>query len=381
MGSFPIRCPKLRQEMVKISSLLLLTTAASAQTRPKSCSCMKYERKLVNRLRDEGNGHVFTRKEIKFVCGWVKKLSFDTYDFTSFRNGDFEDRFCPAELGDDCMWKQKLFQGAAKWCDDNEEARGPWRNPTELELRTVGSDQWIDDCEQWLDAQDDGECTDAVAIWLAGIPHLPGSQFTYEKARITYHYFYTQEMPANDFREFCPDGGASCYTGYKLEPVHGYGCWCNLDDRMMIGRGKPVDMYDEYCKNYQLCVRCAKKDGEVLGYECKPKTKDFKADFSVSPYNCNVNFNSDGSVDKCGNSMCECYSNLVDKLATYLWVGPASNFPGYDIAYNHIHVVSILTPCVLKLVVVETNKRAAVCTRIEGQFTSNAVALNSYTTA
>jgi len=302
---------------------------------------MRYEKKLVKQMREAGVGHAFTRKEIKIVCGRVQKLASDTNEFTIFMNNgsnEFQQRFCPEELGDDCAWKQAMFRGAREWCDANEETRGPYRVPEELGLRTIYDHKWMDDCEAWLDEQDEGVCTDAIVVKLAGIDSIPESQFTFTKVQVAYHYFYTQRMPDKDFREFCPENG--CYNdqvtgGFRMNPVHDYGCWCNLDDRMMIGRGQPVDRYDEICKAYQLCVRCAKKDGDNDGYDCSPKTHDFKADLSVVPSNCNVNFNSDGSVDRCGLNMCRCYTDIVTKLGPLLWKGPASNFPGYDMAYHH----------------------------------------------
>lgn len=57
-----------------------------------------------------------------------------------------------------------------------------------------------------------------------------------------------------------------------------YGCWCNFDqssDKIAYGRGKPVDAWDQLCKNLQGSYECAVIDAKARGESCDPLTLDF----------------------------------------------------------------------------------------------------------
>lgn len=71
----------------------------------------------------------------------------------------------------------------------------------------------------------------------------------------------------------CPNG--NCLVNFPLQPIWGYGCWCNFDSDLMEGRGRPVNRYDEICRDMQLCLRCARFDGKNEGYDCDPITQGY----------------------------------------------------------------------------------------------------------
>jgi len=73
--------------------------------------------------------------------------------------------------------------------------------------------------------------------------------------------------------DHCPDG--NCGVTFGLGPIWGYGCWCNFDQDLMEGRGRPQNKYDEICRDMQLCLRCARFDGKNEGYECDPITQSY----------------------------------------------------------------------------------------------------------
>ena len=83
--------------------------------------------------------------------------------------------------------------------------------------------------------------------------------------------FLPESLKNNDnigFRagnSLCP--GGNCMVSMGLQQIWGYGCWCNFDDNLTEGGGTPVNTFDEICRDFTLCLRCAKYDGKVLSYE------------------------------------------------------------------------------------------------------------------
>jgi len=65
-----------------------------------------------------------------------------------------------------------------------------------------------------------------------------------------------------------------------LQPIWGYGCWCNFGENLMQGSGKPQDAYDHICQSMQMCMRCAVMDSaeneENDGY-CDPLVDSYNA--------------------------------------------------------------------------------------------------------
>lgn len=131
--------------------------------------------------------------------------------------------------------------------------------------------------------------------------------------------------------EYCdPDKG--CNSPVSLEGIWGYGCWCNFGEHLLTGGASPVNQFDEICKNLQLCLRCAKMDGENDGYECDPKTVDYN---SVSEW-----FQAGEGIfsecetlntgDHCATHCCTCEVDMVNSLLKTIW-----DIQAYDPQYKH----------------------------------------------
>jgi len=78
--------------------------------------------------------------------------------------------------------------------------------------------------------------------------------------------------------------GAECQAGFMdLSPLWGYGCWCFLGNvESTLGRGPPIDGYDNVCKKLTTCYRCITNDAENEDRHCDPYTETFDASLQVS---------------------------------------------------------------------------------------------------
>lgn len=119
---------------------------------------------------------------------------------------------------------------------------------------------------------------------------------------------------------------------FSFKQIHNYGCWCNFDDpqgtyqRLMMGESAPQDKVDTTCRDYQLCLRCAKWDGSQYDdYNCDPHTEEFMSAFSsniinkkpdtaegngLSTQTCFNDFNE----SDCKISICRCHQQFVRRL-------------------------------------------------------------------
>jgi len=124
----------------------------------------------------------------------------------------------------------------------------------------------------------------------------------------------------------CPPGG--CVSAFGLDKIWQYGCWCNFDDNLTDGVGEPQNIYDSICRKFQLCLRCARMDGVTEGYGCDPKTDDYN--MVGNPF-----FQTDCSTpnpgDLCGESLCSCNVNFIQRLFAQNWKVPSV----YDSQYLH----------------------------------------------
>jgi len=124
----------------------------------------------------------------------------------------------------------------------------------------------------------------------------------------------------------CPPGG--CVSSFNIDHIKNYGCWCNFEDNLMDGAADPVNIYDSICRKFQLCLRCAKIDGETEGYGCNPKTVTWSS--HGDPF-----FNTDCSNgnpgDLCGESVCSCNVNFIQRIFAQNWIVPSV----YDPVYKH----------------------------------------------
>merc|ERR1711881_720015 len=63
----------------------------------------------------------------------------------------------------------------------------------------------------------------------------------------------------------CADN--NCTVSTRLTHIWNYGCWCNFGTNLMTGRGPPKNGFDQICKNFQQCLRCAKLDGRTVPHQ------------------------------------------------------------------------------------------------------------------
>jgi len=142
---------------------------------------------------------------------------------------------------------------------------------------------------------------------------------------------------------YCPPGG--CVVLFDLSKIMGYGCWCNFQEDLAVGSGQPVDKYDELCRSFQLCMRCARWDGKQSakkgGDSCNihgtynvvsgPAANSKALMFECSEAN---------SHEDCGTHLCCCYSDLIAELIGILW-NPVS----YNHAYKHSNGFNVAEKC------------------------------------
>lgn len=137
----------------------------------------------------------------------------------------------------------------------------------------------------------------------------------------------------------CPNG--NCQVNFALQPIWGYGCWCNFDSDLMEGRGRPQNKYDEICRDMQLCLRCARFDGKNEGYECDPITQGYGMgggpDFTSK---CSA-----GNPDnECAAHTCTCEQQLLSELVS-LAFQPAPVTVTYEAEYLHLNGFDYETNC------------------------------------
>merc|ERR1712098_951217 len=104
----------------------------------------------------------------------------------------------------------------------------------------------------------------------------------------------------------CQNG--TCQIPLSLDGIWGYGCWCNFGYDLMQGKGKPVNEFDAVCKSLQLCLRCARMDGDTDGYTCDPSTQGYNAYFSWMPQTNGIlaDCTEKNPGDFCAQHSCSC---------------------------------------------------------------------------
>lgn len=142
---------------------------------------------------------------------------------------------------------------------------------------------------------------------------------------LTYHMFVqVWGEHLEDFRSAsnCPPGG--CTVMFPIQPLTNYGCWCNMKPGDLTkGAGLPQDSFDETCRNFQLCLRCARWDAKQDGtYTCDPVTDGY---VGVGSSNFVVDCDAGNPTD-CGAHLCMCYTNFYASLINYLWSPPAAPY-------------------------------------------------------
>merc|ERR1711879_828775 len=130
---------------------------------------------------------------------------------------------------------------------------------------------------------------------------------------LTYHMFVqVWGEHLEDFRSAsnCPPGG--CTVMFPIQPLTNYGCWCNMKPGDLTkGAGLPQDSFDETCRDFQLCLRCARWDAKQDGtYTCDPVTDGY---VGVGSSNFVVDCDAGNPTD-CGAHLCMCYTNFYASL-------------------------------------------------------------------
>merc|ERR1712038_231929 len=112
--------------------------------------------------------------------------------------------------------------------------------------------------------------------------------------------------------DHCPPGG--CKSMFGIEPINGYGCWCNFGNDLLKGMSAPVNEIDGICRNLQLCLRCARWDGrnDPNSYVCEPADTAYQAKQVGSHYE--VNCSGPNSGDACATHVCSCNYNFIVSL-------------------------------------------------------------------
>merc|ERR1739848_147332 len=119
----------------------------------------------------------------------------------------------------------------------------------------------------------------------------------------------------------------------------GYGCWCNFDgDKNNLpgtGRGKPVDEWDEACKNLVDGYECAVKDFE----DCEPWNERFDApgmgfERNIKDYCTKMTDN------KCARAACileTTFINIVGETVIRNQSAGTADLSSLDAAFYHEH--------------------------------------------
>jgi len=127
----------------------------------------------------------------------------------------------------------------------------------------------------------------------------------------------------------CPPGG--CKSKYLVKPIWNYGCWCNFGKRLLMGAGAPVNIADSFCRDLQLCLRCARWDGknDPQPYQCDPATQAYTGVQVGSHFK--VDCSSGNDPDYCASHVCSCNTNFIMSLFTLIWDPDYE----YDASYKH----------------------------------------------
>lgn len=149
---------------------------------------------------------------------------------------------------------------------------------------------------------------------------------------------YRQTCLVNLGRTSC-DRNLGCSGSWNIQGIFQYGCWCNFGSKLLTGQGKPVNIFDEICKDYQLCLRCARIDGKEDGYKCNPKKEMFSAKISSNQtVTCSTNQNT------CSSHVCSCNYDFFSRLVVLLWKKKDT----YDSSYLHKNGFDVEEICLKK---------------------------------
>jgi len=138
----------------------------------------------------------------------------------------------------------------------------------------------------------------------------------------------------------CPPGG--CQSTFDLSGLDGYGCWCNFGAELTAGHGNPVNIFDDICKSFQLCLRCVKFDAATDNYQCDPLTYTYN---SLNTPSFQTDCSTANPNDDCGAHLCSCNVNFIQRLFSLLWSFNPDH--QYDSSYLHSNGFSQYDKCEL----------------------------------
>lgn len=70
-----------------------------------------------------------------------------------------------------------------------------------------------------------------------------------------------------------------CSVPLDQRDLFHYGCWCNFENRVLIGKSQPLDEFDERCRELQLCFRCTIHDNGGDLTNCDPDVNQYNIPF------------------------------------------------------------------------------------------------------
>lgn len=136
------------------------------------------------------------------------------------------------------------------------------------------------------------------------------------------------------------NGGNRFLVPIPLQAIWGYGCWCYFGDDLMQGQGTPVNALDGFCKNMQLCLRCAVLDGENCPIDddldaedktCDPKTQKYNSEFSKLPAEQAILADCTKKNDNmCAKNTCCCEMKFIADLLSMI-----TSMTPFDVSYQH----------------------------------------------
>jgi len=128
-----------------------------------------------------------------------------------------------------------------------------------------------------------------------------------------------------------------------LQAIWGYGCWCHFGEDLLQGQGTPVNTLDQFCKDMQLCLRCAVMDGNNCPSDendtdfdhdetCDPKTQNYESEFSKLPEEQSIlaDCADANPTNLCAKNTCCCEMKFISDLLSLI-----TSMQPFDINFQH----------------------------------------------
>ena len=190
----------------------------------------------------------------------------------------------------------------------------------------VGYEQCISDKKNYPCGDDKVKGREAICV-----PHCLERFRNDKKFHNFCEEYYEKEGDEGALRSVshCPPGG--CKSKFLVEPIWNYGCWCNFGKRLLMGAGAPVNIADSFCRNLQLCLRCARWDGknDPNPYQCDPHGQSYKGVQVGSKFK--VDCSAGNDPNHCASHVCSCNTHFIMSLFTLIWDPDYQ----YDDSYKH----------------------------------------------